>query len=258
METTDRKEIIEKDFITQKKRLDTLLYNEVLFEKINNNDELKIIYPFAFLFTSYYKGVTYLLSEKLYSSVFPIARSALECFANFSMLCECFNSPQFSEKYKILQGKDIIQICEIAKEEDDENTKEFLMKTIISKIREAGFDNIIESDNVEIKDIIKNIRKEIDNYEEYKTKQSALKSLDYLENVYGNNTKFAKTIYADLCNLLHNNISGIMERFCEKSEDKEVFCGEHYKAEMIIPIQEMFIVCGIYIENWLKNNILIA
>ena len=256
MANTDRSKIVSMDFIFQKQQLDTLLYNDTLFKKTNDNDKLKRVLPLAFLFNSYYNGEIDLLSKGLYSSAYSVARSALECFANFSMLCEYFDSPLFLEKYKILLKKDILQIFKIAELEEDEKEKNFLMNTVVLKIREAEIDDLAEGDNAKIEDIIKNIRKEINNCEEYKTTNLVLKSLDYLENVYGDNTKFAKTIYAELCNLSHNNISGIAERFYKDIEGKFGFCGEHYTAGLITPTQEMFIACGKYIERWIKNNIL--
>ena len=247
---------VNTDFISQKLRLNSLLYNETLLKKVNDDSRLKIILPLFFLFNYYYDGTITLLCGEKYSSIYSVARSALECFANFSKLCNNFNSPLFFEVYKTFIKKDILQISKIADEEEIAEEKDVLMKTIVSKLHELEID-ISENDNAQIVRNIRTIKNELGNNREYQTTNLVLNSLDSLENVYGNSTKLAKTLYGDLCSLSHNNISGIAERLYKKDGDKIVFCGEHYTTELIIPIQELFIVCGIYIEKLINANVLI-
>lgn len=247
---------VNTDFISQKLRLNSLLYNETLLKKVNDDSRLKIILPLFFLFNYYYDGTITLLCGGKYSSIYSVARSAMECFANFSKLCNNFNSPLFFEVYKTFIKKDILQISKIADAEEIAEEKDFLIKTIVSKLRELGID-ISENDNAQISHNIDAIKNYLRNNREYQTTTLVLNSLDSLENVYGNNTKFTKTLYGDLCRLSHNNISGIAERLYKKEGDKITFCGDHYTSELIKPIQELFVVCGKYIEKWLKDNVLI-
>lgn len=244
------------DFISQKLRLNALLYNDTLFKMASDDNRLKIVLPLAFLFNYYYDGTITLLCGEKYSSIYSVARSAMECFANFSKLCSHFNSSLFFEVYKTFIKKDILQIYQIADKEEIAEEKEFLMKTIVSKLRELGID-ISENDNAQISHNIDTIKNDLKNNKEYQITNLVLNSLDCLENVYGNSAKFAKTLYGNLCLLSHNNISGIAERLYKKDGDKIIFCGDHYTPELIKPIQELFVVCGKYIEKWLKDNILI-
>lgn len=74
----------ENDFYKKYIELDKAIANERYINFCNSNSKVGIITQYIILFRRYYVSTIYLISNKLSCSVYPVARSACECFSSIT------------------------------------------------------------------------------------------------------------------------------------------------------------------------------
>ena len=233
----------EKDFYQKSDELRDAIVNEYYMNLCNSNSQVNIISQFVFLFKQYYTSVGILLSNQQSSSIYPIARSACECFSSIYKLIEASGSTSdFDETMKKEYQSNVSQLWRICKnlQAGEYRTKIFeRIKKILLELKEI---NGAENDN----EIINKCKSYSDNISE--------KVRDTFKNIpeYATDEESYKNLYPELCLYSHNNIDSIIERFFDKKEEGVVF--NELKADNNkLAIMHMFVACANYILKWVKK-----
>lgn len=236
----------EEDFSSKLKMLDDIIFKERYMNLCNSNDNFRTIAPYIYLFRQYYFSVKTLLKDTQNNCViYPLARSACECFASIYHLINTFEDPNaFANTVKKEYQANIKQLWRIYNKTQDSNSKNILFTRIKGFLKEIG---------------------EITGSEDDSTIENKAKSYNELigekvENAFSNLPSYSsdvdsyKNLYLELCLYSHNNIESILNRFYDDSNGQIYF---NLKKEdvNILPTKYMFVACADYIITWLNRKV---
>lgn len=235
----------ESDFLVKLKELDEIIFKKEYLDLCNANENFRTIAPYVYLFRQYYLSVKTLLDTNNSCGIYPLARSACECFAIIYHLITTYETPQaFEDIVKREYQSNIKQLWSIWKYTKDTTLKNELFKRIKEQLIHIREINGTENDS-----IIENKAKSYD-------EPIQMKVVSAFSNIpgYSSDEESYNTLYKELCLYSHNNIDGIIERFFDNNKGQIHF--NVYKKDINVnPTKYMFIACADYIITWLKRKV---
>jgi len=231
LEETTRSEFIKQFNVLYQEYYDALKCN---CDKFNADNKLKIIGAYSGILFGYCKEIEILLSANWYTSLIPLTRDLVECYATLKKLISCFPiQADFDDYYKYLVFTDILQDKTIYQQLETDKT----ITDTVKRDQEldnflARFENLLkknfpaESIGIDPNNLKVTIFSVIDkiNNQRYKNDKTNYPSKSQLvgdmlyQNVAwrkasgGSPYEKSYAIYSTLCHATHNNLSSVEER----------------------------------------------
>ena len=266
MEEKIRNEFIKQFDALYQEFCDTLKSN---CDKFNADNKLKIIGAYSGILFGYCKEIEILLSTNWYTSIIPLTRDLVECFATVKKLEASYpKQSDFEDFYKYLVFLDILQDRTIYEQLRND-------KTIIDTCRRDSeltnfldrFNNLIklyfpsdaghiDPNNFEVTlfTTIDNIWPRYkNNKNKYPPKHEFVGDMLFQNNAWkkdSGGTPYEKSfaIYSTLCHSTHNNISSVEERTVDNGYFKLNNESSHIEA-----ILSLAYYCGLDVLEELKT-----
>lgn len=241
-------------------------------DKFNADNKLKIIGAYSGILFGYCKEIEILLSTNWYTSIVPLTRDLLECYASIKKLIFCYpNQVDFDEYYKYLVFMDILQDKKIYEQlETDTTINDFISRDQEMKRFLARFENLLQKhfpteavgiDQNNLKDTIFPIINRINNMNYKNDRANYPTKSNFIGDMLINNEAWKKasggvpyeksyTIYSTLCHSTHNNISSVEERTVDNGYFKLNNESSHIEA-----ILSLAYYCGLDALEELKTNL---
>ena len=243
-------DIYEGDFKSTLKDLENTLLCKKTVDQCNSDEEFRMIFQYLFLFFDYYRGADNLIDNKITPAVFPIVRSAAECFVSIYGLCSKYGTVDFEIEQNQIYYENARQLTSLYDATSDQKEKSELLDRTKRILEVTG--DIQKSDNKsydECKTILKQKKCS-------KRKTDLIyETFSKLPEYYNSDIHSCETLYGELCVYTHNNSDSIIQRYYDIRNNPPIFT-QNKIDDNIIPAKFMFVACSRYINSWVKTNII--
>jgi hypothetical protein len=200
---------------------------------IHGQIKIKMIYIYASMMICYLSDMALLYKNGNKSSLEPLTRSFIDCYATVFIFIKYFGKNEFDDYFHYLlfegmtQAKTIIVFTKKDKTLSEQEIKnyidnelEFIKNTLLEyfEVNESqiNYDKLETSlfklmEKMELK--YKSSSKP--NLFSYKRYYISLSSNETWKSEYGEPVKYSNTLYSQLCNSVHNNLDSVIKRLKE-------------------------------------------